>query len=163
MVSNIIKSCICNQSSDVTSSIKVNQISTTIQPQNINSTFESIIQPKEKLINNFKYDNSNLKSLSNNERSQKSKNSIKFSKFSSSISPVPSNGILQRNTFDKSVINQKIKQKFGTFKHNNFTGKIINEQVIFKKFKDKVDFIIQDFLIKKTVSESDDSERIIEN
>ena len=47
MVSNIIKSCICNQSSDVTSSIKVNQISTTIQPQNINSTFESIIQQKE--------------------------------------------------------------------------------------------------------------------
>lgn len=163
MVSNIIKSCICNQSSDEISSIKVNQISTTIQPQNLNSTIESIIQPKEKMINNFKYENTNLKSLSNNERSQKSKNSFKFSKFSNSISPVPSNGILQRNTFDKTVINQKIKQKFGTFKHNNFTGKIINEQVIFKKFNDKVDFIIQDFLIKKTVSESDDSERIIEN
>ena len=38
--------------------------------------------------------------------------------------------------------------------------KFINEKVVFKNFHDKVDLIIQEFLIKRTVSESEISELI---
>ena len=157
MFSNLINLCVCNQSSDKKSSIKVNESTTTIQPENIKVPFYNTIKSMEKMENNFKYNNnSTSNSPSNNERTQIT---IRPSKFSNTVSPIIANGILNRNTLDKNFINEKIKKKCGTCK-SNMNDKFINEKVVFKNFHDKVDLIIQEFLIKRTVSESEDSELI---
>ena len=112
MFSNLINLCVCNQSSDKKSSIKVNESTTTIQPENIKVPFDNTIKSMEKMENNFKYNNnSTSNSPSNNERTQIT---IRPSKFSNTISPIIANGILNRNTLDKNFINEKIKKKFGT-------------------------------------------------
>lgn len=144
MLSNFINCCIFNSSNDELSAVKVEQK---------NKTMEEGISLKNKK------ENSKFSSMIKNKLNNQSL-TITPSKFNTTLSPLFFNNINHSGIIDKNssykLLNERIKKKFGTSKH------FINEEAVLRDFKNNVDKIIDEFLIKKSISESEDSEKILD-
>ncbi len=145
MLSNFINLCICNSSNDELSSIKIEH--------------KKVAMEEPFSLKNKMEKHSNISSNIPNKSIQQSL-SITPSKINSTLSPLIFNNISHESMIDKNfsykLLNERIKKKFGTSKQ------IINEEAVLEDFKSKLDNIINQFLIKKTISESEDSEILID-
>ena len=141
MLSNFLHSCICNLTT-------VSQSSIDVEDKNKTQSSE-----QNENINDEKY-------LPLNCKSQKNTLSITPSKIYTTISPMIGNVIngscIDKNYSYKSLGEKFRKKKYGTCKATD--KGFINEKEILDNFYCKVDGIIQQFLINKSKSESEDSE-----
>ena len=144
MLTNFINLCICNSSNDELSVIK-------IENKKLNKEEPYSLKNKK--------ENSIISSNIPNKSNQQSL-SLTPSKINTTLSPFIFNNINHESTIEKNfsykLLNERMKKKFGTSKQ------YINEQAVLEDFKNKVDNIIKQVLIKKTISESEDSEMLLD-
>ena len=144
MLTNFINLCICNSSNDELSVIK-------IENKKLNKEEPYSLKNKK--------ENSIISSNIPNKSNQQSF-SLTPSKINTTLSPFIFNNINHESMIEKNfsykLLNERMKKKFGTSKQ------YINEQAVLEDFKNKVDNIINQVLIKKTISESEDSEMLLD-
>jgi hypothetical protein len=144
MLTNFINLCICNSSNDELSVIK-------IENKKLNKEEPYSLKNKK--------ENSIISSNIPNESNQQSL-SLTPSKINTTLSPLIFNNLNHESMIEKNfsykLLNERMKKKFGTSKQ------YINEQAVLEDFKNKVDNIINQVLIKKTISESEDSEMLLD-
>ena len=139
MLTNFINLCICNSSNDELSVIK-------IENKKLNKEEPYSLKNKK--------ENSIISSNIPNKSNQQSL-SLTPSKINTTLSPLIYESMIEKN-FSYKLLNERMKKKFGTSKQ------YINEQAVLEDFKNKVDNIINQVLIKKTISESEDSEMLLD-
>ncbi len=144
MLTNFINLCICNSSNDELSVIK-------IENKKLNKEEPYSLKNKK--------ENSIISSNIPNKSNQQSL-SLTPSKINTTLSPLIFNNLNHESMIEKNfsykLLNERMKKKFGTSKQ------YINEQAVLEDFKNKVDNIIKQVLIKKTISESEDSEMLLD-
>ena len=144
MLTNFINLCICNSSNDELSVIK-------IENKKLNKEEPYSLKNKK--------ENSIISSNIPNKSNQQSL-SLTPSKINTTLSPLIFNNLNHESMIEKNfsykLLNERMKKKFGTSKQ------YINEQAVLEDFKNKVDNIINQVLIKKTISESEDSEMLLD-
>ena len=144
MLTNFINLCICNSSNDELSVVK-------IENKKLNKEEPYSLKNKK--------ENSIISSNIPNKSNQQSF-SLTPSKINTTLSPFIFNNINHESMIEKNfsykLLNERMKKKFGTSKQ------YINEQAVLEDFKNKVDNIINQVLIKKTISESEDSEMLLD-
>ena len=144
MLTNFINLCICNSSNDELSVIKIEN-----QKMNKEEPYSLKNQKENSIISSNIHNKSNQQSLS-----------LTPSKINTTLSPLIFNNLNHESMIEKNfsykLLNERMKKKFGTSKQ------YINEQAVLEDFKNKVDNIIKQVLIKKTISESEDSEMLLD-
>lgn len=142
MITKIMDSlCGCKQSKIEKETI---QITKPEQLNEKNSTLSPINANDEQLI--IRKKNGNLTVVPNNL--------VSHNEFNLNLPNLKNNQKLTLLKLPEELIKKKIKM-FGS---GSSRKKIINENIIFQNFQDKVDNIIEECLKQKTISESEDSE-----